>query len=919
MNKKFLSAILFGALMITSTGTFVSCKDYDDDIENLQTQIDANAKSIADLKASLDGANYVTSVTVSGNNLVVTTKNGGSTTIALPEHEDEVGSMVSVNADGYLVIDGEVTDIKACEAKEEGEFLAPVKIEGGEWMVLQEDGTYAPLGLKASSVAVSGDKVNGYVLTVTDGEGNETKIELPTAASSLTDLDVIGNEYSDATADLTTLDYTTYRFNYSGTGKPKNADWKGPRGTVPANGYIFAQTNEILAQINPTSVDGADLNLKLVDSQNNNPSGVQFVTTAHTALQTRAANANGMYTLAMGDVYFSDNQYYSAAAFADQFYYYETAKEYALTAGGTVRSAYTIAAKATQNINVDSIQVYDGWTAIVNNGVAAKVDYKNANASTPESATADATIDLNKWYQVNAFDAKYNEAGLWDMNLDVNSDYVTLYGIEFKEEVGSWYFRATKTPDNITKAAFPLDVETIAKDGSYNKATFVVAISSLISSGVTYDLVNHLLSENNSNPAYEKNFFSVDLSKLKNSMNASELAVFNIQADTINAVIKNIYGNVVAACDTAGIKPILVKELKANKKDNMGKEAGKPSEASNVVFFIDNDEAAEDLGTAAAYNGDTYYMVIDFVDANGNKLSQITVPFKLTLPAISTMFEIPAGYKNADGVVNLYMYADDFKKTKGTGASTFNLSRVFSKFSTNGYYVALDEWTNVGSTNKKSSQLAELCTTVTPISALGKSSTIDAGLAHLTLTGDLGQEPGYAQNLKLYIGGYFDNAWTYNDATFNFEVKMMSPIAEGKVLPKEGNTVTLTAANKDAQLGGYKLNNSHITGITYNSAEKYNVLPDVVSDPAGSLDWSRADIDALEAEPGDNNQYFTVSAATAASWVDAADHSKGINEGYFLLKGNNLTNTVESTLKVKVTDIWKRSVTSTVPVKITVE
>ena len=26
MNKKFLSAILFGALMVTSTGTFVSCR-----------------------------------------------------------------------------------------------------------------------------------------------------------------------------------------------------------------------------------------------------------------------------------------------------------------------------------------------------------------------------------------------------------------------------------------------------------------------------------------------------------------------------------------------------------------------------------------------------------------------------------------------------------------------------------------------------------------------------------------------------------------------------------------------------------------------------------------------------------------------------------------------------------------------------
>ncbi len=44
MNKKFLSVILFSALMVGTAGTFVSCKDYDDDIENLQKQIDENAK-----------------------------------------------------------------------------------------------------------------------------------------------------------------------------------------------------------------------------------------------------------------------------------------------------------------------------------------------------------------------------------------------------------------------------------------------------------------------------------------------------------------------------------------------------------------------------------------------------------------------------------------------------------------------------------------------------------------------------------------------------------------------------------------------------------------------------------------------------------------------------------------------------------
>ena len=46
MNKKYLSVILFGALMLGATGTFTSCTDYDDDIANLQTQIDKQNDSL---------------------------------------------------------------------------------------------------------------------------------------------------------------------------------------------------------------------------------------------------------------------------------------------------------------------------------------------------------------------------------------------------------------------------------------------------------------------------------------------------------------------------------------------------------------------------------------------------------------------------------------------------------------------------------------------------------------------------------------------------------------------------------------------------------------------------------------------------------------------------------------------------------
>ena len=56
MNKKFLSAILFGALMVTSTSTFVSCKDYDDDINSLQEQIDAQKSDLSTQISALQSA-----------------------------------------------------------------------------------------------------------------------------------------------------------------------------------------------------------------------------------------------------------------------------------------------------------------------------------------------------------------------------------------------------------------------------------------------------------------------------------------------------------------------------------------------------------------------------------------------------------------------------------------------------------------------------------------------------------------------------------------------------------------------------------------------------------------------------------------------------------------------------------------------
>ena len=114
MNKKFLSAILFGALMVGFTGTFTSCKDYDDDISNLQGQIDANKSAIDKINALVDGGSVITGVTKTDKGVTVTLSNGNSFeltngTNGTNGENGTAGSVVEIGENGNWWIDGKDT------------------------------------------------------------------------------------------------------------------------------------------------------------------------------------------------------------------------------------------------------------------------------------------------------------------------------------------------------------------------------------------------------------------------------------------------------------------------------------------------------------------------------------------------------------------------------------------------------------------------------------------------------------------------------------------------------------------------------------------------------------------------------------------------------------------------------------------
>lgn len=127
MKKKLISSLLMGAFVVASTSMFVSCKDYDDDISSLRTQIGQNDAAIKALQ-SLSGSGWSISgvtKTSDGNGIVISGKDekGTAFSYTITNGKDGVNGTNGTNgtnaviwtigADGFWYQDGVKTNYKA--------------------------------------------------------------------------------------------------------------------------------------------------------------------------------------------------------------------------------------------------------------------------------------------------------------------------------------------------------------------------------------------------------------------------------------------------------------------------------------------------------------------------------------------------------------------------------------------------------------------------------------------------------------------------------------------------------------------------------------------------------------------------------------------------------------------------------------
>ena len=520
MRKKYLSALLFGALLFASAGTFTSCKDYDDDINNLQEQINTIASSLNDLKTKVDAlGGYVENVTFADGVLSVTT-GGNTVTYNIP---DKTGvNEVALALEGnnlVLTVDGNKQTIELPSQE-----IPEIKVENGILYV----------GDKEYPLTVD---VDNNVQIVDDNiPGNETigvQINGETVAFPKAFADVRISLENDEDFYFTDAKFADSS-NGDPTGKQENGihwtiassdtKWDGPKGDIKA-GLVVGQVTAAEVSVRPINYDLAAASkagqLTLVSSKGE----VAPVTVIATPGQkqgpltndSRAADVNfntvdqGDYVLTLQFDKFTDGkeaeEIISKFANEDQ-----TANiKYALALNGVVVTDYRFIIDTQLKADAQpSCETPEGSKFVI--GGLGEWDSSNKVLS---------DVPADKLYHRMS----YLDGRIYDMKVAINAKDVAdaeVYGVEISEDGTS-----IMAGSNAVGRTFALDVTLIDINGNISKTeTINIKLTEAEKQTITLSPVTY-----NVTPAKDKSLL-VDVGNVFSSLSASEA----ISIDNLNNI-----------------------------------------------------------------------------------------------------------------------------------------------------------------------------------------------------------------------------------------------------------------------------------------------------------------------------------------------------------------------------------------------
>ena len=896
MRKKYLSALLFGALLFASTATFTSCKDYDDDISNLQEQITANADAIEALQGVVDAGNYVTGVTGSGNQITFTFSKGEPTTITVDDGQE--AQTITFSEEGEMLINGEGTGVYAHEPYVPEEPSTPedpenpeapevglVKAQEGTWWVLGEDGEYTNTNIPVSAVTAVGNDEDGYTLTIYGATASETQeIFIPGAASMITSI-VLDN-------DQPTLTIIQATFN-----RPQQ--WAGPR-TLPSNGSIIYSAKEgIKVRVNPVDAPATEVTYTLVNSRNQELSNIELTATADNSLLTignangrAAGTSNGLYVLNMNDFTLASS---AATSFNTDLNNKITSNgadvAFAINANVSTRSAYGVTVEPESAANLNEISIKQGSTVV-----------ENYNVGTTSNSVE---VTVGQTYTIDEGTSDGAEGALYDMYFEFDEADIETYGIVYDNEART--FSVTNDPDISTTAeGFTMTVHTLDTKGNVETTTYDVDLSSIIASSdytyqaVTYDIANLIDSNNNNNG------FNIAISELRTELGDNWVSWIN-RVD-LGHTTYALYND--ANCQNEVVANDNFSSMTFTYANANGQTATSISQLSTINVTV---HSGNDNGLSLDKQ---YYLKVTFNNSADNEVNSIIVPVTFTAPSVADQFTRDANFV-VDDVITAYFY-----NTAAATKDQINVKR---------YFTAVDEYARltldtettlatVGNTEYKSGATD----TNDGLATLTHSgTTLDNDYIKLNEVGvnnSTGIELGYGKNLIVNANNtkFANTGWIYgeeSDKNYQFTISIMSPIYEGTVTPVGNNSIPVIANNES----GYAITGSMITGVDYNN-NKFSVVPntDEKGTPTNKKDnpydaWTSKQIQNVYVTP-DRAEYFN----GGISFRIPGGTEKNPIEGAIVVKATPMPNTTETSITVHVTDVWGYTKAVSVPVTIQV-
>ena len=586
MNKKFLSAILFGALMVTSTGTFVSCKDYDDDIDEINGKIDKIETTLSELESKI-GDKGVSSVTFDEKTGVLTVVDGtGSHTYTIKTTAPSVEKTV-VTVDGKdLKVDGKVI----------GQLGDTVEVKDNELYVNGK-----ATGIKVGKYAILENDADGmYTITLPDANGEMKTIKLPKATSGM--MNVTANE-----ATFTAKSIASSAPDGIAWGKADKAiTWKGAKGNIAKGQLLLGRYTEGEVTVVPSSYNLGAQTLKLVASDGS-AAPVTVTATANNDLiydkGDRAASANGNWTVAitMDETVTADN---IATAFATEVESQAKNVKYALSVNGDLVTGYEFVIDTDEDPEATALAA----TKIKVGGVNGTDDAKTASGTA--LTISNFKLGTNEIIIEDKDESNADAHKVYDAYLEIGDiDKAGRYGVT----VNGMKITAA---DKAAKQEIPFIVHILDVTGTetkqYIKVTFGAAT---VEDEPIADQTYKLMPEKN---------FVIDLGNTFTGLTDE-------QADKVQ-------GNITWATDGNFFKKDITKSNVTYYTDAACKKQVTDLSSAATIKTIKYAKIAEDeIATAPKAGATKLTITLSDADAAGNEIKKVSANYTITLPSFDEL------------------------------------------------------------------------------------------------------------------------------------------------------------------------------------------------------------------------------------------------------------------------------------------